>query len=62
MNCVNHWIPAFAGMTARDSGLHQVAMGILGGLFPMPLYHLGGLFQTPLYPWNLTRLFWFSLS
>ena len=32
-----------------DSGLRRVAAGLLGGLFPTPLYHLGGLFPTPLY-------------
>ena len=36
---LNHWIPAFAGMTGGDSDLRRVAMGFLGGLFPTPLYH-----------------------
>ena len=38
-----------------DSGLCRAVMGILGGLFPTPLYYLGGWFQTPLY--HLDRLF-----
>ena len=41
MDCLNHWIPAFAGMTAGvDSSLLRAAPGILGGLFQTPLYRL----------------------
>ena len=36
-------------MTKGDSGLRRAATGVLGGLFPTPLYHLGRLFQTRLY-------------
>ena len=40
MACLNHWIPAFAGMTAGvDSSLCQAATGFLGGAFQAPLYH-----------------------
>ena len=38
MYCLNHWIPAFAGMTDEvDFGFRQAAPGILGGLCLSPL-------------------------
>ena len=52
MAFIPHWIPACAGMTARvipasagmaargDAGLRRAATGLLGGLFPTPLYRL----------------------
>ena len=50
MDYINHWIPAFAGMTEGvDSGPRRGATGLLGGLFQTPLYYLGRLFQTRLY-------------
>ena len=39
MDCLNHWIPAFAGMTTGASGFRRAATGLLGGLFPTPPYH-----------------------
>ena len=60
MACLNHWIPALAGMTEGESGLCRAATGVLGGLCQTPLYHLNGLFQMRLYRlgrWFQTRLY-----